>query len=145
VGRQRRVVNRSTLEPSYRATTYRIDAPEGPIRLRIGQPSPALDRLLGALPAAQWAFVTAHNPGSRRLGTQANQRRHAALKQEIDQRALRHYPGQGVGDCGTWPPEESFLIVGINEETAIALGRQFGQAAVVVGEAGGPARLAWSE
>ena len=39
--------------------------------------------------------------------------------------------------------EESVLVLGLDETKAVALGRTFGQRAVIVGERGRPARLAW--
>jgi len=42
-----------------------------------------------------------------------------------------------------WVAEESLLIIGIDETAALALGAQFGQHAIVVGEAGGCAGLRW--
>ena len=49
--------------------------------------------------------------------------------------------GAGVGTGGDWPPEPSFLVLGIGAEAAVDIGRAFGQVAIVVGRRGEPARL----
>jgi hypothetical protein len=40
-----------------------------------------------------------------------------------------------------WPPEQSLLVVGLSAYDAREIGRRHGQIAIVVGEAGGEARL----
>jgi hypothetical protein len=49
--------------------------------------------------------------------------------------------GEGIGDDGAWPPEPSILVLGIEREAAVQLGRLFGQRAIVCGELGGLATL----
>ena len=50
--------------------------------------------------------------------------------------------GEGIGDDGTWPLEQGILVLGIEREAAVQLGRRFGQRAIVCGELGGLATLA---
>lgn len=50
-------------------------------------------------------------------------------------------PGVGVGETG-WR-EESFLIVGNSRDVARALGRRYGQNAIVAGRTGEPAALVY--
>ena len=47
-------------------------------------------------------------------------------------------PGEGIGDDSA---EESLLVLGISRGKAVALGRAFGQLAVVTGRRGGGAQL----
>jgi hypothetical protein len=136
--------SRAALRAAYEATSYRVHAsPVGAFTIRCGVVSPALDALLAAAATDTWAFVTAANPGSRRLDDAENGRRHAALVAEVRRRGLDCHGGAGHGDDGAWPAEESVLVPGLDEAAAVALGRAFGQFAVVVGERGRPARLAW--
>jgi hypothetical protein len=129
---------------AYEATAYRVHgSPVGAFTIRCGEASPPLDALLAAAGTDTWAFVTAANPGSQRLDDADNRRRHAALVEEVRRRGLVFHAGAGVGDDGAWPAEESVLVTGLDEAAALALGRAFDQLAVVVGERGGPARLAW--
>ena len=46
-----------------------------------------------------------------------------------------------VPDEKDWNPEESILIVGINSEDAVKLGKKYAQAAIVTGERNAPAEL----
>ena len=123
----------------YEASRYEAQLPGGVVVLRHGQPAPALDALLGeAAPA--WAFLTAWNPASRRLPRPENERRQAALKRALAPR-YRVFKGAGIGDDGAWPPEESVLALGIPPEEALAVGRAWGQLAVLLGARGEPARV----
>ena len=56
-------------------------------------------------------------------------------------RALTFFPGAGEADVGDWPPEPSFLVLGISEQRAVALAERYEQAAIVVGRRNGSARL----
>jgi len=51
------------------------------------------------------------------------------------------FEGEGVGIDSKWPPEKSFLVLGIPNEEASRLGRTFGQRAVVVGQRNRPAEM----
>ena len=134
--KNRLLLGRPLLE-AYEATRYEAHLPQGKIVLRHGEPAPALDALLE--PGAPcYAFLTAWNPGSRRLPRPENERRQKALIQQLSGR-YRLYSGAGAGDDGSWPPELSLLVLGIPREEALALGRAFGQWAVVLGARGQPA------
>lgn len=136
---------RAGLERAYRRTTYRVDAPGGSIDLRIGEASPALDALLRSEGVDCWAFVTAWNPRSEKLSIKNNRLRNIALCGELRCAGLRWWPGQGVGDGGDWPPEDSLLVLGLNAVDALALGRRHGQHAVVTGRVGECAVLRWCD
>ncbi len=131
------------LVPAYLSTTYRVDAPAGPLALRVGQRSAALDRLLRHRGLRAWAFVSACNPRSRRLPgwrNLARQRRLQALSTRLGLAALS---GAGVGDDAAWPPEPSLLLMGIGRARACRLARLFGQNAIVAGRRGRPPELVW--
>lgn len=124
------------LDRAYHATTYIVDAPGGPIALRIGELNEPLDALLRTLDAGPWAFITAWNPGSGVLSAAENDARNGTLKQEILRAGYDPLEGRGEADDGGWTAEASFFIVGISPADAAALARQFGQRAIVVGERG---------
>jgi hypothetical protein len=129
--------SRNELEVAYGATDYRVeDAPSGPFVIRIGQVCADVNE--------EWAFVTACNPRSERLSDEKNSRRMAELEAVVQVGGWTYYHGQGIGSDGRWPAEPSLLVVGISEADAIALGKRFGQNAVVVGRVGEAARLAWT-
>ena len=132
------------LRAAYEATSYHVpDTPVGPLTIRCGCITEELDRLLDVAGSMTWAFVSAANPGSVRLDPSENLRRHEALLHHLRRHALPCHFGVGIGDDGSWPAEESVLVLGLDETAALSLGRTFGQRAVVVGERGRPARLAW--
>lgn len=126
---------------AFLATTYRADLPEGPLDLRIHQRHERLDALLANRGQEVWAFLTAWNPGSAVFSRSENDARNVDLRRRLEELGLPIYPGRGVPDVGTWTPEESYLVLGLPREEALALGRQFGQLAVVIGRMGGQAEL----
>jgi uncharacterized protein DUF3293 len=131
------------LRAAYLSTTYRVDAPSGPIALRVGEGNRSLDGLLRGIGRNTWAFVTACNPRSHPLPgwrNGARQRRLRALVQRLRYPAL---PGAGIGDDPDWPLEPSLLIIGIGRARACRLARLFGQNAIVAGRRGCAAELVW--
>lgn len=133
----------ASLAAAYLSTTYRVDAPGGPIQLRVGERCGALDRLLKGRGVRVWAFVTACNPRSRRLPSWRNLARQRQLQALSARLAFRTLPGAGVGDDPAWPPEPSLLIVGIGRARACRLARLFGQNAIVAGRRGRSPELVW--
>jgi hypothetical protein len=73
-----------------------------------------------------------------------NDARQDDLKRDLQAAGYKWMLGEGIGDDPSWPPEESLIVLGISRGKAIALGRHFGQLAVVVGRRGQPARLVGS-
>jgi Protein of unknown function (DUF3293) len=132
------------LRAAYESTHYHVDdAPVGPFHLRIGETSRPLDDLLTTQDRQTWAYITACNPSSIPFLSEDNARRMRELEERIRGLDCVVYRGAGVGTLGNWPPEPSLLLLGVDEEQAVALGEAFGQRAIVVGERGGPARLRW--
>jgi hypothetical protein len=132
------------LSEAYRRTTYYANSPRGRLAIHTNQCNAELDLLLADHGCRSWAFVTAHNPGSRALSAEENARRHGRL--ESDLRAggwTSFFFGEGVGAGGDWPPETSILVLGIDEAAAKQLGEAFEQNAIVIGRLGEPAQLVW--
>ena len=75
------------------------------------------------------------------LTTDENRARHARLEADVRARGYEAFPGEGVGDDVTWPPEASLLILGMPRAEATALGHAHAQRAVVWGGLGEPALL----
>ncbi len=119
---------------SYLRTTYRVVEVTPPIDIRIGEARPEIDALLDKHGARSWAFITAWNPGSKKLDAAENQRRQAALEAEVKQGGYVFYRGAGVPDEKGWVAEESLLVIGMNREQAVKLGMKYEQAAIVAGE-----------
>jgi hypothetical protein len=126
---------------AYLRTTFVAETPNGKIEIRPGSSSVALDSILRKNRVAEWAYVTAYNPGSRLMSDEINKRAHEELRRVVSERRLICFDEHGVGPGGVWPPEASLLVLGLSMDQARALGRQFGQLAIVVGRARELARL----
>ena len=158
------------LDAAYRATAYRIDRPPAPPALqsepqsevqpepqseaqsesspghwviRIGARHPAVDEWLGRVGAEAWNYLSAENPGSRRLSSAENRRRTAGLRQDLIDAGKPFLPGQAIADAGDWPPESGFLVGGLDEAEAATLAGRWGQNALVGGRRKAFARLIW--
>ena len=108
--------------------------------LKIGEPSARLDALLQSEHSSTAAFVTAANPRSEKKSAAENAAALAVLDQLI---AAAGYPwraGEGREPDGSWR-EPSRLVIGIYRENAEALGRLFGQNAIVFMEKGAAPEL----
>jgi len=126
---------------TYRGTAFIIEAPHCEINLRVGEPSQAVDALLESYDATKCAFITAWNPRSIRLKAAENRQRHADLVELV--RSLGHLflPGRGIGKDASWPPEESILVIGVDRDAALKLGRAFNQLAIIFKEVHQPVEL----
>lgn len=124
---------------AYESADYCIFAdPE--LVLKIGEPSARLDALLEQEGATTAAFVTAANPRSQKKSAAENASALSALDQLI---AASGYPwraGEGRAPDGSWA-EPSRLVIGIYRGNAEALGRLFGQNAIVFMEKGAAPEL----
>lgn len=138
------ILTRLSLRGVYEATDFWVDdAPDGAFKIRCGELSPAVDRLLTESGLNDWTYITACNPRSQQLSDEENQRRMHDLEGRLNALPCSLYHGRGVGTFGAWPPEPSLLALGLSEDQALALGKEFEQAAIVVGRRGEVARLAW--
>ena len=125
---------RKKLLEAYEDSDYVVFA-EPELVLRIGEPSPRLDRLLETHEAESAAFVTAANPRSEKRSAAQNAEAMSALEGILAAAGYPRYPGEGRAADGSWR-EASVLAVGIYRENAAALGKLFGQNAVVFIEKG---------
>lgn len=128
------------LAAAYRGTTFRVLA--GQIDIRVGQRCRELDALLRREGVHCWAFLTAWSPGGRVLSTAENQRRQQALRRRLHTTGAPLLPGIGIGADPSWQ-EDSLLALGLDRPTAAALGADFGQDAIVVGDRDAPVELLW--
>jgi hypothetical protein len=102
--------------------------------LHVDKYSAALSQLFAAFGHRCAAFITACNPLSMPHGHEENLAACARLRDR-----LMHYcarpeeiiDGESSDSIGTWPGEKSFLVLGLDLETAIRLGREFRQNALV--------------
>ncbi|HLJ12219.1 MAG TPA: DUF3293 domain-containing protein [Planctomycetaceae bacterium] len=138
-------LTRLSFRDIYEATDYWVDdAPGGPFRICCGEQSPELDRALSEAGAHDWVYITACNPLSQALSDQENASRMLDLEARLRAMSCVVFHGRGVGRIGNWPAEPSLLVMGLSVDEGLNLGREFGQAAIVAGRRGEPARLAWT-
>lgn len=129
------------LVESYTRAVYRVDSLGGPIFLRVGAASAALDRWLEAQGASRCAFLSAANPGSVALDEAQNRRRHQLLIERLGATGFATAAGESFeAESGGWR-EASLLVAGIGREEAIDLAREWGQLALLWGELGRPVEL----
>lgn len=129
------------LQAAFTATRYRVI--DCDCEIRIGHPMPApVGRWLAARGRTVW-LITADNPGAQPSDAVINASRRGVLD------SLLHRPG--LYTCRTvhedpqnaWPDEYGRLITGLDAGLACALGRRFGQAAIVCLGQDSLARLVW--
>lgn len=133
----------STLFDAFSATRYRVVARDCVIR--IGEPMPkALSPWLPEdMPRQALWLITADNPGAQQITHTINTSRRAVLDALLDRPGLRVCQTVHEDPADAWPDERGRLIAGLEAGQACALGRRFGQAAVVTLSKRLPARLVW--
>lgn len=114
---------------AYLKTDYCVSG-ESPFVLRIGVASKELSALYRQFKTDCCAYITACNPCSRPLDAATNAARQAELAQQLTQRNLQFFEGEGRHPSGDWA-EPSYLVLGMSLEDAKALGNRFEQNAVV--------------
>ena len=120
---------------AYRNADYVVFAdPE--LVLRVGERSERLDKLLEVHEAATAAYVSAANPGGKHRPAAENAEAVGALDELLAAAGYPRYPGEGRDPEGRWQAEPSVLAIGIYRTNAEALGRLFGQNAIVFIEKG---------
>ncbi len=121
-------------------TDYRVRLPRGGhASIRCGKPLPPALHVSLAHGAKTWGYLTAWNPASVAMPRKVNRERQRCLRDALRALGLTFCAGIGVGP-GDWR-EPSLFVPGIDFETLDRLARQFGQAGVVRGTAGGIAEL----
>ncbi len=131
------------LAQAYAATTYRIYLPEGALNLRVDQPSPALQSWLADEGVAEFAIITACNPGSQPRRQAENAEAQARLACDLLEAGYACLPAENQPD-GDWPLEESYFIPGMQREEACAIAEDYGQLAIIHGDGSGIAGIVWT-
>lgn len=129
-----------SLRQAYLATDYILAVGAVSIRLNIGRDAPELDRLLTARSVDTAAFVTAWNPRSAWLPVAENLLLAARLAAAVEECGFQSLPVTTTADDPRWI-EQGLFILGISEEAARRLGRDFDQNAIVMVNRGSPPRL----
>jgi hypothetical protein len=115
---------------AYQQSEYRVFG-SVPAVLRVGVRCPQLALLQQLHQTHCSAFVTACNPRGELGDEGVNAQRQAALAAQIACEGYVAIAGIGQHPTGNWPPESSYLVLGISRADAQRLGRQFGQNAIL--------------
>ena len=118
---------------AYQTAEYAVFNPA--VVFRVGEPNAALDKLLESHGEKVAAFITASNPGSEPRPPAENQAANGKLLETQRLLSRTCLLGEGRAPDGSWG-ERSFLILGTPRDEAAALGRAFGQNAIVFCEKG---------
>jgi hypothetical protein len=116
---------------AYEATHYGVGSGSEAFTLHIGQPSPQLASLYAATSTDCALFITAWNPYGEERAFAENEAAHQRLGTALHSLSTHVIEGAGADPTGAWPPEQSFLALGIDAEGARRLGTDFEQDAVV--------------
>jgi hypothetical protein len=116
---------------AYRRTEYKVLIDGEPRHImRVDEPSGFLLNVLRIHNVTQSAFLTAWNPHSQPLEQKVNAQRMEQLRNEIGEHWVC-YDGLGADPEGHWPPEPSFLLLGISLSDALGLAQKYGQNAIL--------------
>jgi hypothetical protein len=116
---------------AYRKTAYRVAG----IVVCIGQRCAAMDRLLAGRRVREAAFITAHNPFSRRMPRGWNDRMQSRLAESLAGRM----PVTATGSWQRWS-EAHFVVFG-NWRPTLRMARRFRQNGIVIIRLRQPASL----
>ena len=117
---------------AYRSALYRVKARPRGFTLQVGRVSKPLAKLLKEEGLSTAAFLTASNPRGFRRSRGLNQKAHQKLLAVLRRRGFSFLPAMGKDPKRKWPGEVSLLILGLGLAEAKALGRRFGQNALVL-------------
>lgn len=123
---------------AYRDTDFVVSLEHGStVTCQVGKPRPQ------GLPGSSITVITAWNPGLSRPSEAQNQAANERLAITLKERGIEYIQAWGQNHDGSHI-EPSFAAFDLSKKEAIALGREFGQAAVFwIGETLG--ELLWCE
>ncbi len=137
VGEKRPPDSPSRLMRAYEQAVYTAELPAGCVEFRMHT------RPAGPVPDSTLAIVTAWNPGTKRPSATENRKANDRLHAVLCAGSRLFYPASGRSADGTHV-EPSFAVLGIDAESALALARQFNQAAILYWD-GAVTRLLWCD
>ena len=125
----------STIPPylikAYFETNYVVkSSPE--IVLNIGKQSSSVMGLHLKFNVNCSAFITAFNPYSKQLNDHENSQRNKNLTDYLSANKFIFIEGLGIHPSNEWPGEPSFLVLGMNYQSAKAIAIRYEQNAVVM-------------
>jgi len=136
---------RSSLVVAYSRAEYCVILPRGELIMRVDRRSGANDGRLRREAGVRrsWAIVTACNPGSVQFHAATNAGRLELLEAAVADSGLEGVPSVNRDPSRLWPDEPGILLCDPAPGQAEAIGRQFGQSAIVAGVLGKAPQLVW--
>lgn len=122
----------SVLEAQYKAATYEVDFPSGTIAFRVGDGPPR---------KPSFVILTAFNPGHERPSPRANQAANEQLRGVLEDRGVAWLSARGMS-ADRRHIEPSFAVTDLGLDDALAIAREFRQAALFVWD-GRRGSIAW--
>ena len=116
---------------NYLDALYQADSCLGKVTLVIGQYCDILSRLMIAAKQSSALFITGCNPHSRLQCAQQNDLAQIRLHRELMYYSTSIYSGESSDPQNSWPPESSYLALGIDLLQSMQLGIRFKQNAIV--------------
>ncbi len=133
----------AALEQRYRETDYIVDD-DPPLRLTVGEQNDGARILMVSFNVENAVFITAWNPGSQELSMDENIDRQADLLEDIEKLRLNYFVGRGEHPTSGWT-EDSYFVLGMSEEDAMRLAKQYEQNAVLWIPMSGVPELRWTD
>lgn len=119
------------LVQAYGNTSYHVHRSTGSFTMRAGEYSAGLAALMEEHGARCAAFLTGDNPFSAHASACENRLARSRLYEALTRLGMAVFEGTGQGDDLSWPPEQSYLALGLDRTAASDLGRQFLQNAIL--------------
>ena len=116
---------------AYKSTNYIVLADAGEFTIRVDQYSEALADLFRSTNRQSGTFITAYNPLGRARESKANEAANQRLSEYLRSLGARVIDGAGADPTGEWPPEPSFLALGIDLAAAQRIGKLYKQDAII--------------
>jgi Protein of unknown function (DUF3293) len=116
---------------AYTKTNYTVLSEMGDFTFNVGKYSPILNELHASKKTQSSAFITAFNPHGTACDVASNLEANKRLLQSLKKLGYHLIEGAGVDPEGLWPPEPSFLVIGIDQQTAELIGKEFHQDAII--------------
>lgn len=117
--------------------------PEGFVDVRVGLPTPALQRILRLHKTHLWAVLTACNPLSKRLPNNKNLSLSISLERHIERLNFAFYRAAGIPDNSDWEIESSIFVCDLSMKMAFRIANRFNQNAFVFGRTHRNSDLIW--
>jgi len=116
---------------NYLDALYQADSCLGKATLVIGQYCDILSRLMIAAKQSSALFITGCNPHSRLQCAQQNDLAQIRLHRELMHYSTWIHSGESSDPQNNWPPESSYLALGIDLLQSMQLGIRFKQNAII--------------